>query len=412
MVKLPENETSYWEASVISPLYPSLLENLKVDVVVIGGGIAGLSTAYLLKQAGKAVAVIEKDMIGQGVSHNTTGKVTSQHSLIYNELYERQGAQVARHYGMANQAALKQIDDIISTERIDCDWQWDDNYVYTTKASELAKFKKEAEIAQKIGLPATFETTAPLPFEIKGAVKFKTQARFNIKKYLIGIAKAINGDGSYIFENTRANPAGVRDGKPAKVRTDGGTVTAQDVIIATNVPFTAGARGSYCMLEYPQKSYIVAGRPKKPVKGMYISPDSEHYSIMPTNLGPGDQLLLIGGESHIPGVRISSTKHYQKLADYAVKHFGIDMIEYRWAARDYHAYDDIPLVGKLYPWSKHVFVTTAYRKWGLTNTMVSAKILCDMVTGENNPWAETFNSNRVKPVKSIPRVFASYVGLK
>jgi glycine/D-amino acid oxidase-like deaminating enzyme len=411
MVQLPDNETSYWEASAASTSFPSLNSDIAVDVAIIGGGIAGLNAAYMLKRSGKTVAVIEKDLIGSGVSNNTTGKVTSQHSKIYHELFKRFGETKARKYAEANQAALKNISHVIKTESIQCDWDNDDNYVYTSKPGQIDKFKQEAEIAQKLGLPATFETSIPLPFEVKAAVKFSNQARFNIKKYLIGLANAVDGNGSYTFENTRASPAGVNDGVPCTVKTSGGRVAAENVVIATNVPFTMGARGSYCIMEYPQKSYIVAGKPKNSLKGMYISPDSEHYSIMPTNTGNG-QLLLVGGESHITGMRLSTKKHYQRLAEYAVKHFQLESIQYRWAARDYQSYDDIPLVGKLYPWSRNVYVTTAYRKWGLTNTMVSAIILRDLINNQANAWAELYNSNRFKPIASIPKVFASYVGLR
>lgn len=411
MIVLPDTDLSYWEASSNYAGYPKLDIDIEIDVVIIGGGIAGLSAAYLLKKTGKRVIVVEKDTIGSGVSNNTTGKVTSQHNLIYNQLMGLHGEQHATSYGSANQAAIKQINKIIIEENIECDWQQDDHYVYTTEDKKVNELQKEASVAGRLGLPASFETQCPLPFEIKGAVHFKNQARFHIKKYLAGLARAIDGNGSYVFEQTRANITGLRDGKLCSVQTNGGNITAKQIIVATNVPYSAGSRGSYCVSEYPSKSYIIAGKPNRKVKGMYISPDNNHYSIMPFGKGT-ESLVLVGGEGHIYGFGGRQATRYKRLAAYSQEHFGVQKIEYRWSARDYMSYDCIPLIGKLYPWSKNIYVSTAFMKWGLTNATVGAMILRDIILGQANPWAETFNSMRLKPVKSIPRVFAEHIGLK
>lgn len=410
MLKLPETEQSLWRDSYTSSNYLQLSDDLQVDVVVVGAGITGLTCAYLLKKSGLRVVVVEKDTIGGGTTGRTTGKVTSQHNLIYYELQKKLGNKNARNYAQANQAAVEQVVSIIKQEKIDCDFARDDNYVYTTENGQVKKIKEEVRVAASLGLPTTFELAAPLPFEIKGAIKFSNQAKINSQKYLLGLAKAVDGNGSYIFENSKAT--GIKDGSPGRVKTKKGSVTASSIIVATNVPtLPLAARGGYCILEYPTESYIVAGHLKREMKGMYISPDNGHYSILPVSVG-NKKIILIGGEGHISGVRIGTESRYQRLANYAEKHFGVEEITHRWSDRDYLAYDNVPLIGKLYPWSKNLYVATAFKKWGLSNGTVAAMILTDIINGRENKWASTFNSNRLKPITSIPRVAIKYLAGK
>ena len=405
METLPEEEKSYWQESVSGPTYAPLVHDLTVDVVIVGGGITGLTSAYLLKQSGLKVAVVEKDCIGSGTTGHTTGKVSSQHGLTYYKLQKIHGEKAAKIYGQANQAAIEEIANIIRQEKIDCEWRIEPNYVYTSDISEAATFKNEAEVARHFGLPASFETKLPLPFKVKAAVKFSDQATFHAQKYITGLAKSVHGDESYVFEQSRI--ISIRDGNPASVRTANATIRTQHIIVATNVPtLPLMARGTYCALEYPHTSYIIAGYIDKKISGMYISPDKNHYSLLPVVHGRKN-LLLVGGENHITGAGGPAINRHQKLADYAQKYFGMKKVEYRWKARDYSAYDDIPLVGKIYPWSKHLYTATAFRKWGLTNSMVAAIILHDAIIGKENSWAETFSSLRLKPITSIPKAVIS-----
>lgn len=407
MLNLPSGDLSYWKSPVADTTYDSLTQDIEVDVVIVGGGITGLTSAYLLKRSGLTVAVLEKNTIGSGTTGGTTGKVTSQHNIIYNDLKQRLGEKTARIYGEANQAALEKISALIKKEKIDCDWEVDDSYVYTADPDRIQEFKSEARVAASLGLPASFETTVPLPFQTLGAVKFANQAKMHARKYSLALASLVHGNGSHIAE--QSNVIGIRDGEPATVRTKTSTITAKDIIVATKVP--AGplvARVSYAALEYPHTSYVVSGKLKSNFKGMYISPDKGHYSILTMPSGK-DRLLLIGGERHIPGIA-SPTRRQQKLADYAQKYFGISTIDYRWKAMDYLAYDDIPLIGKVYPWSKHMYTATGFKKWGLTTSMVAGDILHDMIMGRPNSWSPVFDSLRLKPIASIPHAVGKYFG--
>lgn len=398
---LPDVEKSLWREAYETTVYPGLNEDIQIDVAIVGAGITGLTSAYLLKKSGFTVAVLDKDTVGGGTTGRTTGKVTSQHGLIYQELSKSLGMNKSRLYAEANEAAVAMVDSIISKESIDCDWQRDDNYVFTADPKKVQQFQQETKIAADLGLPASFVSDLPLPFKITGAVKFSNQGKFASEKYLLGLARAVHGDGSYVFENSKV--IGIRDGNPCRIRTSRGQVIAKSIIVATNVPtLPLMARGGYCLLEYPTESYIVSGPYDKELKGMYISPDKNHYSILPIEVS-GEKKLLIGGGGHLSGLRGSKDWRFKRLAKYAEQHFDMTTLTHKWSDRDYTAYDKVPLIGKLYPWSRNIYVGTAYKKWGLTGGTVAAMVLSDLISGKNNKWAPVFTPQRLKPITSIPK---------
>lgn len=400
MVRIPSKGTSLWVESAPSASYSPLNDALNVDIAVIGGGIAGLTAAYLLKQRGKQVAVFDKWQIGGDISDYTTGKITSQHGIAYSSLIKDHGRDVARLYGKANQAALKQIETIIRREAIDCDWRRLDNYVFTTEPGEVEKFRQEAADARALGLPAEFQTDTPLPFPVEGAVRFRDQATFHVGKYLQGLAGAIDGNGCRVYEGTKVT--NIRDGARVTFQAGGHTVTANAVVIATNVPSPLIMHGVYAFYEYPSRSYIVAGKIDHDIEGMYINDGRPSRSILPVRIGD-ERWLLVGGEGHFAGMSGPAQGRYAKLADYAKQYFGIQEITYRWSTWDYVAYDHLPLVGKAYPFSRNVYVATGLRKWGLSNGTAAAMILADTLTGKMNRYAPAFRSNRLSAFTSLPK---------
>jgi glycine/D-amino acid oxidase-like deaminating enzyme/nitrite reductase/ring-hydroxylating ferredoxin subunit len=372
--------------------FPSLERDVSVDVAVVGGGITGITTALLLKQAGATVAVLEARSVSSGTTGYTTAKVTSLHQLAYSELESSFGEGGARVYGEANQAGLDRIAGFVEDLGIDCDLRRKPNYTYAAKPAEVDDVRREADLASRLGLPATFTTTTDLPYEVAGAVRFDRQAELHPRRYVLALAAAVPGGGSHVFEHTRV--LAVDEGDPCRVAAGGHTVTARTVVVATGMPILD--RGLYFARESPRRSYCVAVRVRgNAPQGMYISAGQPTRSIR-SHPVEGGELVLVGGEGHKPGTG-NPAESYRRLVEWTHRHFDVEAVEYRWAAQDYMPADGMPYVGRLWPLSDRVLTATGFRKWGLANGTAAAMMLRDRIEGRENPWASTFDSMRLKP---------------
>lgn len=390
---------SLWVDTAAETDYPKLDGPIEVDVAIVGGGIAGLTAAVLLKRAGSRVAVIEAGRVGTGVTGHTTGKVSSLHQLVYRELRRSFGVGGARIYGEANQAAIEQVAQLVESESIECDFQRVTNYTYAESGAALERVKDEAAIACQLGLPAEFTDSVPLPYPVAGAVRLPDQAQLHATKYLAGLARSVAGGGSHVFEQTRV--VGVEDGAPCEVETDNGSVTAPAVIIATNFPISD--RGLFFARCHPHRSYLVAlGLDGESPDGTFISADQPMRSILPYRAGERN-LLLVGGEGHRASEKVDVVERYRRLETWARERFPVSSLEYRWSTQDAVPIDGVPYVGRMSPFSKNLYVATGFRKWGLTNGTVAAMILTDQILGKPNPWSSTFNSNRFRPFAGAKR---------
>jgi glycine/D-amino acid oxidase-like deaminating enzyme/nitrite reductase/ring-hydroxylating ferredoxin subunit len=372
-----------------------------VDVAIIGGGIVGLTAATLLKKAGKTVAVIESRQVAAGVSGHTTAKVTALHQLIYADLIKQIGEQKAKLYAESNLAGVEQVATFVAEEQIDCDFSRQSSYTFAEPDSELDQIKDEVEAALKLGLPATFVTETSLPFAIAGAIKLENQAQFHVRKYLLHLAKNITGDGSHLFENTTVEK--VDEGDSCYVVTNKGIVTAQDVIVATNLPILN--QGLFFAKTYAARSYIVGAKidlSNAPV-GMYIGSGDSAHSIRTTPYQDG-LLLLVGGEGHKVGTVTNTEECYQKLEAYARDRFGIDTFAYRWSNQDMVSFDKLPYIGNLTPFNKHIYVATGFSLWGMSKGTMSGMILSDLILGKDNPYTELYDSLRATPFVTVESV--------
>jgi glycine/D-amino acid oxidase-like deaminating enzyme/nitrite reductase/ring-hydroxylating ferredoxin subunit len=394
MASLPGKPSSLWIDTTPETRFPALAGDVSVDVAVIGGGITGITAATLLKRAGRTVALVESKRVIRGVTGYTTAKVTSSHGVIYKDLVERYDDETARAYGASQEAALEQIARFVEDERIDCEFARASNYLYAESADDLATVRQEAETAARLGLPASFVDETPLPFPVAGAVRFENQAEFHPRKYLLHLVNQLPGEGSHVFEETRALE--VEGGDVCRVETDRGVVRARAVVVATLLPFLD--RGFFFAKAHPYRSYVVCPKVDEAnaPPGMYVSTESPSHTIR-RSAYPGGTVLVIVGEGHKAGQAADSTERYRRLDEWARSRFAVESTEYRWSTQDYYSVDKLPFIGRLTRRSRNVYVATGYRAWGMTNGTLAAMILSDRILGRDNPWAEMYDAKRVAP---------------
>jgi len=273
---LPGRHESFWMETTAGTMHPPLSGSLETDVVVVGGGIAGITTAVLLKQAGHAVTLIEAGRLSQGVTGHTTAKVTSLHRLIYANLVDQFGTGLAQQYADANQAAIGQIASFVRDYSIPCDFIPKPAYTYAESPDSRDDLAAEADAARSLGLPATFVEEIPLPGRTYGAVRFDNQAQFHPVKYLLALASLIPGDGSRIYEHTRAVEVRDERGSPCTVRTENGTITAGNVVLATHYPFYDSPGFYYARMD-PSRSYVLGVRLDRPTPGGRSPPGTANW---------------------------------------------------------------------------------------------------------------------------------------
>lgn len=227
---------SFWISSTPKTNYPGLSDDLKVDVAIIGGGMVGITTAYLLTKEGLKVSVLEADRILLGTTAHTTAKLTSQHGLIYAQVKRQMGAEKARQYAQANETAIKFVADLVAEKTIDCDFSWQSAYVYTQSDDYIQKLQDEQTVASELGIKAYYQTEPlSIPIPIKGALRFDKQAQFHPRKYLLALAKMMAEKGGQIFEQSRVMDI-QGEGPYSVITQNGKKVTARVVIMASHYP--------------------------------------------------------------------------------------------------------------------------------------------------------------------------------
>ena len=383
---------SYWLDSTSETNYPTLEKDIKVDIAIIGGGITGITTAFLLKNEGFKIALIEADKIAQGTSGHTTAYVTSQHDIIYSDLIKRMGIEKAKQYADANEGAIDFIENTVKKYNIDCEFYRLPAYIYTTDENYIETIKAEAKAAKSLGIKAKYIEKLDLPFSIKGALCFENQAQFHPRKYLLKVAELISGNGSQIYEHTRA--VDIKHDNLYTVITDTGfKVTASKVILASHFPFYDGL-GLYFARLRPERSYVITAKIKDDLpKGTFVDAGESGWYFRMQNYRDG-QMIIIGGQDHKTAHGGDMMKHYDNLKEFAQENFNVEEFLYRWSTQDYITIDGVPYVGNLTSKSENIYVATGYGEWGMTNGTAAANILRDIIVNNESHYEEVYNPSR------------------
>lgn len=362
---------SIWNADMQIPHFPQLEADLQTDVLIIGGGLAGLLCAWNLTRAGVGCTLLEEKQLMQGVSGRTTAKLTSQHGLIYEKLLKKLGAEQARLYWQANEDALAQYRTLAETASFD--FETKDSYIYSTDETE--KLETEMAAYEALQIPAHWVQSLPLPFSVSGAIGFSNQAQFHPLKLAAHIANSLR-----IFENTK-----VLSFLGNQVQTPKGTVTAEKIIVATHFPFL-NKHGSYFLKLYQQRSYVLALKNAPLADGMYLDCTENGLSIRSAG-----QLLLLGGGGHRTGKQGLAWT----LPESAAKVFyPAAQITARWATQDCMSLDGMPYIGRYSKSTPNLFVATGFQKWGMSSAMVASMVLTDLIREKDNPYADLFSPSR------------------
>lgn len=385
-----ENHTPVWDIGIRKPEFPSLEEDITVDVAIVGGGITGITAAHLLKEAGKKVAVLEMSRIGSGVTGGTTAHITEVLDGSYRKLLKNYGEEKGHLIADAAHSAIELIARLVHQQKINCDFRPVNGYLYTEFEDKVADIEAEIEAARTMGLKCELTGDVPLPFPVKAALKVNYQAEFHPLKYLYALAKSIPGDGSYIFENTHVEKF-IEGTTGCRITCNGGAVKASKLILATHTPI-----GTNLPLQTrlsPYRSYVIGVHlmdMEIPVGLFWDTEDPYNYIR-----NHGD-LLIIGGRDHKTGQEDDADGRYMELEGYTYKHFPVEDVAYRWSSQVYEPVDLIPYIG-LNPGSKHIYVATGYAGNGITYGTLAARILSDIVLKESNPYIELYNPSRLKP---------------
>lgn len=376
---------SIWSESVSFEKYDKLNEDISTNALIIGGGLAGLLTAYRLMENGINCIVIEADRICSGQTKNTTAKITSQHGAIYSKIEKYYGKEASIQYANANQNAISEYKRIIDKNNISCSFESKNAYLYSTESEEL--LIDEIKSAKRAGIFCLFEDNPELPFKTKGAVVFENQAQFNPLKFVKGIIPCLT-----IYENT---PAIRIEGKT--VFTPNAKIHANKIIIACHYPFINFPSLFFFRMSQ-KRSYAIAYENAGRINGMYIGAEQNSLSLRQYK-----DYLILGGMGHRTG-KPTEQNCFDALNMKAHKLYPHSKEIARWSAQDCITIDGLPYIGKFSKDNNDIYIATGFNKWGMTTSMVSAQIISDMICNIENENADIFSPQRFSYQASKKRI--------
>jgi len=385
----------YWSDSASLPTFSKLDRGTDADVVVIGGGITGLTTAYLLAAAGRSVVLLERGRCAEVDTGHTSAHLTMVTDTRLTDLVERFGRTHAQAVWDAGRAAIAQIDEIVCEHEIDCAFKWVDGYLHApdgrADAAAAEAFHAEARLACELGFDATFMTTVP---SVGGpGVCFHEQARFHPRRYLAGVAAALTAAGGRIFEHSEAEE--FRDA-PLAVKANGHWVECQDIVMATHNPLVGIASMASATVFQTKlslyTSYVVAGRmPRGTVPDALFWDTANPYRYIRLESHRNHDLLIAGGEDHKTGQAESTSACFDRL-ERAVKARVPDiLLTHRWSGQVIETPDGLPYIGRM---TEHQYAATGFGGNGMTFGTLGGMMIADAIEGRENPWTDLFEPGR------------------
>lgn len=399
--------TSVWMATADTPREGRLAEDLETDVCVVGAGIAGMTTAYLLAREGKRVVVIDDGAIAGGETCRTTAHIVNALDDRYYELEKIFGERGARLAAESHTAAIEKVAELVEREKIDCDFSRLDGYLFVPEGDATKVLDDELAAAHRCGLTGIEEVErAPgLSFDTGRALRFPDQAQFHVLKYIDGLARAIKRDGGRLFTETHAAKIEGVDDKNARVETsDGKVVNARAVVVATNTP--VNDLFAIHTKQAPYRTYVIGARVAKgsvPKILLWDTPDPYHYLRIQEGAGgkSGYDVLIVGGEDHKTGQADDANRRFGILEKWTRDRFPmIEGIEFRWSGQVMEPVDGLAFIGRNPSDKESVYIATGDSGNGMTHGTIAGMLLTDLIMGRENPWAELYDPSR-KPTSSL-----------
>ena len=406
--------TSIWMATADVPDFPPLDQDRRADVVIVGAGIAGITTAYMLGRAGKTVIVLDDGPVGGGETGRTTAHISNALDDRYYEIermHGRGGAQIA---ASSHTAAINRVELIVREEEIDCGFERVDGFLFLGGDDKHEELEKEIEAAHRAGLVdiELLERAPVAAFDTGPCLRFPNQGQFHILEYLTGLVRAIQRDGGLIYCGSHVNE--IKDGEPCHVRTtDGRTVTADAIVVATNTPVNDWVTMHTKQAAY--RTYVIGATvPRGSVERVLLwdTPDPYHYVRLDSGVDGDEDVLIVGGEDHKTGQEDESAEErFRSLEEWTRERFPmVTSIAYRWSGQVMEPVDYMGFIGRNPGDEKHVYIATGDSGNGMTHGTIAGMLLTDLILGRENEWEKLYHPSRIT-LRAMPEFLKENVNV-
>ena len=402
--------TSIWMATANTPSQSRLKESIRTDVCIVGAGIAGLTTAYLLGREGRSVVVLDDGLSGGGMTGRTTAHLSNAYDDRYFEIEKLHGEDGSRLTAESHTAAIEKINEIISAEKIDCDFEWVDGFLFCTPEESVDLLDDELAASHRAGLTGVEKVArAPIKFDTGPALRFPRQAQFHPLKYLAGLVRGIMRADGRVFAHTHATK--IEGGSPARIETSHGPVVTSDVVVvATNTP--VNDRVAIHTKQAPYVTYAIGIRvPKDSVTRALYWDTGDPYHYIRLQREDDHDILIVGGEDHKTGQENDGNERFARLEQWTRERFPQALeVEYRWSGQVMEPVDGLAFIGRNPLDDDNVYIATGDSGQGMTHGTIAGMLLTDLIQGRKNNWEDLYSPARLK-VKSLPEYAAENINV-